>query len=26
VTGHTLHVTRYTQQPETHVAPIMQNF
>jgi hypothetical protein len=24
--SHTLHGTRYTQQPETHVAPTMQNF
>jgi hypothetical protein len=24
--GHTLHGTRYTQQPETHFAPTMQNF
>jgi hypothetical protein len=23
---HTLHGTRYTQQPETHVAPTLQNF
>jgi hypothetical protein len=26
VHSHTLHSTRYTQQPETHVAPTMQNF
>jgi hypothetical protein len=24
--GHTVHGTRYTQQPETHVATTLQNF